>query len=105
MKPKTYRNPKLLRLADGQSCVECGIRDGTVVSAHSNNGKGMGIKASDATLMFLCYRCHTEYDQGRTMDKAQKVDFAYRNNSKTLRRLLENGQLGVLTRSLNDPIV
>jgi hypothetical protein len=27
------------------------------------------------------------------MDKAQKVDFAYRNNSKTLRRLLENGQL------------
>jgi hypothetical protein len=95
MKPKTYRNPKLLRLAEGQSCVECGIRDGTVVSAHSNNGKGMGIKASDATLMFLCYRCHTEYDQGKTMDKLQKIEFAYRNNAKTLRRLLEEGLLVV----------
>ena len=95
MKPKTYRNPKLLRLAEGQSCVECGIRDGTVVSAHSTNGKGMGIKASDATLMFLCYRCHTEYDQGKTMDKVQKIEFAYRNNAKTLRRLLEEGLLVV----------
>ena len=95
MKPKTYRNPKLLRLAEGQSCVECGIRDGTVVSAHSNNGKGLGIKASDATLMFLCYRCHTEYDQGKTMDKVQKIEFAYRNNAKTLRRLLEEGLLVV----------
>ena len=95
MKPKTYRNPKLLRLAEGQSCVECGIRDGTVVSAHSNNGKGMGIKASDATLMFLCYRCHTEYDQGKTMDKLQKIEFAYRNNAKTLRRLIEEELLVV----------
>jgi len=95
LKPKTYRNPKLLRLADGQSCVECGTRDGTVVSAHSNNGKGMGLKASDATIMFLCYRCHTEYDQGKSMDKAEKVDFAYRNNAKTLRRLIEEELLVV----------
>jgi len=95
LKPKTYRNPKLLRLADGQSCVECGARDGTVVSAHSNNGKGMGLKASDATIMFLCYRCHTEYDQGKSMDKAEKVDFAYRNNAKTLRRLIEEELLVV----------
>jgi hypothetical protein len=96
LKPKTYRNPKLLRLANGQACVECGARDGTVVAAHSNNGKGMGLKASDATIMFLCYRCHTEYDQGKTMDKAQKVDFAFRNNAKTLRRLLEDELLKVV---------
>jgi hypothetical protein len=29
------------------------------------------------------------------MDKAEKVDFAYRNNAKTLRRLLEEGYLVV----------
>jgi hypothetical protein len=56
----------------------------------------MGIKASDATLMFLCYRCHAEYDQGKTMNKTEKVDFAYRNNAKTLRRLLEEGLLAVV---------
>jgi hypothetical protein len=95
-KPKTYRNPKLLKLAQGQACVECGVRDNTVVAAHSNNGKGMGIKASDATLMFLCYRCHAEYDQGKTMNKTEKIDFAYRNNAKTLRRLLEEGLLAVV---------
>jgi hypothetical protein len=94
-----YRNPKLLRLADGMSCVECGIQDGTIVSAHSNNGKGMGIKASDATIMFLCYRCHTEYDSGKIMSKEEKREFAFRNNSKTLRFLLEEGYLNVTDKS------
>lgn len=88
-----FRSPKLLSLARDQACVNCGNQDGTVVSAHSNNGKGMGIKASDATLMFLCHACHTEYDQGRSMNKMEKIDFQYRNNSKTLRFLLEHEYL------------
>lgn len=93
-----YRNPKLLALARDKACVECGIQDGTIVSAHSNNGKGMGIKASDATLMFLCYRCHSEYDSGKMMTKAEKIDFAFRNNAKTLRYLLEQGYLDVTSK-------
>ncbi len=44
-----YRNPKLLKLADGAPCMMCSMQDGTVVSAHSNqlrDGKGTGIKGS-----------------------------------------------------------
>lgn len=94
-KSKTYRNPKLLKLAAGQSCVNCDTQDGTVVSAHANFGKGMGLKASDSTVMHLCYRCHTEYDQGSTMNRHEKREFAERMNGKTLRRLLEQGHLVV----------
>ena len=90
-----YRNKQLLALAKGQSCVECGTNDGTIVAAHSNTGKGMGIKASDATLMFLCYACHFEYDQGKMMTKGERLDFQFRNNAKTLRLLLEQGYLDV----------
>jgi len=95
MKPTTYRNPKLLKLADGQSCVSCGTRDGSVVSAHSNQGKGMGIKASDASIMHLCHQCHTEYDQGNQMNRYEKREFAEKMNGRTLRRLLEQGHLVV----------
>lgn len=94
-KSKTYRNPKLLRLAEGQSCVNCDIQDGTIVSAHSNFGKGMGLKASDSTIMHLCFRCHTEYDQGSKMNRYEKREFAEKMNGRTLRRLLEQGKLVV----------
>ena len=56
----------------------CGSNDDTVVSAHSNlleHGKGKGIKADDSMVAWLCYRCHTEYDQGMKMDKVEKRDF------------------------------
>ena len=93
-----YRNRKLLDLAKGMACIECGIEDETVVAAHSNQGKGMGIKAPDSTIMFLCYRCHTEYDCGKTMTRDEKREFAYRNNAKTLRMLLEQGYLDVTSK-------
>lgn len=69
--------------------------DGTVVAAHSNEGKGMGIKSPDHTIMFLCHRCHSEYDSGTIMTKEEKRAFAYRNNAKTLRILIEEGSLDV----------
>ena len=49
-----YRNPKLLKLADGAPCMMCSIQDGTVVSAHSNqlrDGKGTGIKGHDYRIL------------------------------------------------------
>ena len=94
-----YRNAKLLRAVREAPCMMCGIQDGTVVAAHSNqlrDGKGRGIKAHDYRIAALCYRCHAEYDQGKTMNKTEKIDFAYRNNAKTLRRLLEEGFLAVV---------
>lgn len=63
-----YRNPKVLAHARGQSCQFCNALDGTVVAAHSNqgrHGKGMSIKAHDCFVAYLCMRCHTAVDQGR----------------------------------------
>ena len=74
----TYRNRKLLDLARCQPCVMCGSADGTVVAAHSNlleHGKGKGLKAHDGMMAWLCYRCHSELDQGRKMSKEERRDF------------------------------
>jgi len=63
----TWRSDKLPKACRALPFVICGAEDGTVVAAHSNYGKGMGIKSSDATVMALCYRCHTAHDQGGLM--------------------------------------
>lgn len=47
--------------------MSCGVSDGTIVAAHSNqsrDGKGMGIKAHDYRIAYLCHRCHFNIDQG-----------------------------------------
>ena len=62
-----YRNPDLLRVVRLLPCQSCGIEDGTVVAAHSNqlrHGKGRGLKAHDWRIAALCYRCHMDLDQG-----------------------------------------
>ena len=69
-----YRNKKLTASANGESCVNCGINDGTIVWAHSNqinHGKGKGIKAHDLFGAYLCHQCHHEHDQGKG-DKFEK---------------------------------
>ena len=45
-----YRSKKLLALAQFAPCMHCGIEDGTIVAAHSNqlrDGKGRGLKSHD----------------------------------------------------------
>lgn len=88
----TYRNRKLLDLARGQACVWCGSEDGTIVAAHSNlmeHGKGKGLKAHDGMHAWLCYRCHTEYDQGAKMNREEKRDFILAAICKTYQRMWE----------------
>ena len=95
MKSQPYRNPKLLKLAKDAPCALCG-RYGTTVSAHSNyteHGKGMGRKADDAYIAFLCYPCHSELDQGKSMNYEQKRDKWYFAMSKTYHYLLSHGLL------------
>lgn len=72
------KNRKLLDLARDQPCVMCKSQDGTVVAAHSNlleHGKGKGLKAHDGMAAWLCYRCHSQYDQGSTMSREERRDF------------------------------
>ena len=93
------RVPDLLRLADGESCVMCGARDGTVVWAHSNlleHGKGRGLKASDPMGAFLCFACHSELDQGKKLGRQEKRDFILTAICRTHMRLWEEKKVGLL---------
>jgi hypothetical protein len=70
-KVATYRNPKWLRaVASIEYCVLCG-RHG-VQAAHRNWGKGLGAKTDDCLSAALCPPCHSEIDQGSTMDRAER---------------------------------
>ena len=40
--------------------------------AHRNEGKGMGMKASDAACAALCRPCHVEIDQGPGMSRDER---------------------------------
>lgn len=53
-----------LDLCRNRPCANCGAQDGTIVPAHRNEGKGMGIKTHDAYCCPLCMSCHHAYDNG-----------------------------------------
>ena len=64
----TYRNKAYLALARGKPCICCGAQDGTTVAAHYSGvssgllGKGMGQKAHDFCVAWLCSKCHEDFD-------------------------------------------
>lgn len=98
LKSKLFRSPRLLALAEGMNCVSCGIDDGTVVSAHSNlldHGKGKGIKAHDGMTAWLCFACHSEYDQGMKMSKEDKREFILTMICRTHMKMFDLGLLEV----------
>ena len=89
-----YRSPKILRAAaDSPRCFAC-LRgnDGTVVAAHSNqqrDGKGMGVKAHDYRVAFVCSECHTDIDHAKDRELSQQLwEAAHR---KTIGWLFESG--------------
>jgi hypothetical protein len=93
-----YRNQKLLEAVRDSPCQHCGASDGTVVAAHSNqliDGKGRGLKAHDYRIAALCYRCHTELDQGSKMSKQERVNMFNEAHRATIGWLFENGRLEV----------
>ena len=93
-----YRNKKLLELVRQSPCQACGIEDGSVCAAHSNqlrDGKGRGMKAHDYRIAALCFRCHAELDQGTKMSKAERVDMFETAHRATIGWLFENGHLEV----------
>ena len=91
-----YRNKKLLEIARKIPCQNCGIDDGTVVAAHSNqlrDGKGKGIKAHDYRIASLCFKCHSELDQGRSLSKMERVELWEEAHRRTIAELFEQGYL------------
>jgi hypothetical protein len=93
-----YRNRKLLEILRQSPCQNCGRSDGTVVAAHSNqlrDGKGRGIKAHDYRVAALCYSCHMNLDQGKSLDKAERVEIWEEAHRKTIAWLFENNHIEV----------
>ena len=93
---KMYRNKKLLEAVRESPCQICGAQDGTVVAAHSNqqrDGKGMGLKAHDYRIAALCFTCHANIDQGKTLNKQQKFDAWDNAHRNTIGWLFERGHL------------
>lgn len=86
----TFRSKALRDLCRGRACACCGIRDETVIPAHRNKGKGMGIKSTDATVAPLCFGCHMDYDSGKWHD----ADLRFAEMALThLAELIEEGAL------------
>ena len=89
-----YRNKKLLEVARLLPCQHCGIEDGTVVAAHSNqlrDGKGRGLKSSDFRIASLCFRCHAEADTSSTLTKVARIEMWEQAHRATIGELFERG--------------
>jgi len=98
-KERMYRNKKLLEAARQLPCQHCGISDGTVVAAHSNqmrDGKGRGLKADDYRIASLCFRCHSELDQGAKMSRQERLEMWEEAHRKTIGLMFEREIIGSL---------
>ena len=96
MIPKTQyiRSAKLMQAYRKIPCQHCGIDDGTVCGAHSNqakHGKGRGIKASDIYCASLCHACHMAVDQGRSMSRQERETVWANAHRKTIQALVALG--------------
>lgn len=94
-----YRNPKILELAQESPCQCCGKMDGTIVAAHSNqqrDGKGMGIKAHDYRVAYLCHQCHFDIDNGKLHERENRIAIWEAAHRATIGWLFANGHLKVI---------
>ncbi len=76
--------------------MNCGINDGTVCAAHSNqskHGKGLGLKAPDSLVAALCHKCHYELDNGKNLSKQEKVEMWNQAYIRTMKTLIETERL------------
>ena len=90
-----FRSKRLLEAIRECPCANCGAEDGTVVAAHRNQFKGMGIKVSDALVAALCFQCHTDLDQGKTMNREERREFWNQAYIKTMQYMIENNILRI----------
>jgi hypothetical protein len=93
-----WRNKRLLEIVRESPCQHCGVQDGTVVAAHSNqlrDGKGKAIKAHDYRIAALCYLCHTELDQGKNLSKQERIEMWEQAHRNTIAWLFECQKISV----------
>jgi hypothetical protein len=90
----TFRSkPWLDAVRSLECCVLCGVYG--VQASHRNEGKGMGMKVSDALTAALCAHCHHEIDNGPNMVREERRALMDRAIVLTLERLAERGLIKV----------
>lgn len=63
------------------------------MAAHSNqlrDGKGKGLKAHDYRTASLCFTCHAELDQGKSMSRQERIEMWEEAHRNTIGWLFEN---------------
>lgn len=93
-KHQYIRSKPLMKAYRDIPCQHCGRDDGTVCGAHSNwgdHGKGRSIKADDNRCASLCSRCHSNLDQGMSLDKNEKRFMWTTAHIKTVKMLVLRG--------------
>ena len=100
-KANPVRSQQYLRAVASLPCINCGV-PGHSQCAHSNSGKGAGIKASDLDSFPLCtvhpgadgrlvQGCHEKFDQGALFTKAVRRELEPVWAADTRRKLLALG--------------
>jgi len=93
-------NKKYLKLARGKPCVRCGSLHGVVACHYSGQfshqlGKGMGIKADDLFVAFLCHQCHQYFDNYEIRNNCERSQEFLILILKTIKLLLETGEITI----------
>jgi hypothetical protein len=55
----------------------------------------MGIKAHDFLISALCFRCHMELDQGKTLTREERAEMWQNAHNRTIAWLFQSGKLKV----------
>ena len=96
----SYRSRKLLNAAKGQSCTNCGMKNGTTVAAHVRMvalGSGTGIKAPDCLCAWLCGPCHDRIDDRvKCYSSYERRDRFFMALARTIVQLFEQGIVKVV---------
>ena len=100
-KYEKFRNKKILAFAkESPYCMNpmCGKdNNGDIVAAHLNfeKSKGMGTKANDYSIAYLCSKCHIIVDEGYSISIEDKKELMLRSFLNTIRWLFLTGRLKV----------
>ena len=97
------RSKAILSAARDQSCVNCGVNDETIVSAHYTGmrshafGKGTGHKCHDLFVADLCHKCHKAFDEGGAGSYEIRIDKSEQFLYLICQTLLRRVDQGVIT--------
>lgn len=107
-KHKRMQSKKLREAAKDQSCINCGVLDGSIVGAHlqgmrgNSFGRGIAAKCHDWVLADLCSKCHAAFDNYGISDFDDRTTRAIDHSEqflfcilKTIERRIEQGLIKI----------